>query len=310
MANYRRLWILFLIMSSCLLLVWTGILDIGSVSVGGEMADSARAAAPLVDLTLSARASHTWVTATAPITYTFTMTNTGPDNIATNVALADVIPPGALFESASSECAYRAFEHTIGCELGQLSVGEVASVTVTLLAPLNGGDLINSARITSSEQDFQHSNNLASVSVYVAPLSDLQVELEDLMDPVGRGQNFNFKILVNNLGPSDAPYVTVNHYLPTGMSYLTASASQGECGYDSNFHYIWCHIGYLLSHGSAEVQAMVAAPGLTGKVTNTAAVFSSALDPETTNNFAVQVTQVNQFTYRYLPITCVGSRLR
>lgn len=85
-----------------------------------------------------------------PATFTFTITNTGPD-IATAVAFTDSLPSNGTFQNATASqgaCAARV-GLSFTCNLGQLPVNATATVSVRI-AGTTAGTLSDSATVSSS----------------------------------------------------------------------------------------------------------------------------------------------------------------
>jgi uncharacterized repeat protein (TIGR01451 family) len=70
--------------------------------------------------------------------------------------------------------------------------------------------------------------------VTIGTAADLSVSILATPAPVGIGNNLLYTITVNNAGPSAAAGVTVTDILPGGLSFVSASASQGACTLDAD----------------------------------------------------------------------------
>jgi len=99
------------------------------------------------------------------LTYTITVTNSGPDP-ATGVTLTDDLPDSAAFVSASPGCMYIQANHTVVCSLGTLTSGSTATVTI-VVRPLQGGTITNTASVMAVEMDPNAANNTATASTTV-----------------------------------------------------------------------------------------------------------------------------------------------
>ncbi|HTX60958.1 MAG TPA: DUF11 domain-containing protein [Methanobacterium sp.] len=96
------------------------------------------------------------------------------------------------------------------------------------------------------------------------------------------GHNVNFTITATNNGPNDATYVMVKDTLPSGLEYVSSTASVGS--YNSGTG-IW-YIGNL-ANGKSETLNIIAKniQGL-GQMTNRARISGAQYDPNRCNNKA------------------------
>lgn len=134
-------------------------------------------------------------------------------------------------------------------------------------------------------------------------ITDMAVSLADSPDPVEVGEPLTYTVTVNNSGPSSAAAVTVVDQLPAGVTYNSATPSQGSCSQANG--YVTCNLGSMASSAAATI-TLVVTPTQTGTVNNTAGVYAAAGDPNILNNGATTSTQVNPATtpelYMYLPV--------
>lgn len=113
------------------------------------------------DLSITKTASPNPVLVGDNITYTVTVTNSGPGS-ADNVTVSDTLPASTSFVSAvatQGSCANNA--GTVNCAIGTMANGQ--SVTVTIVVKANSaGDVTNTARTSTSTEDPNGNNNEAS----------------------------------------------------------------------------------------------------------------------------------------------------
>ncbi|MDO5842345.1 MAG: DUF11 domain-containing protein, partial [Methanobrevibacter ruminantium] len=112
---------------------------------------------PIVDLELVKTVDKTKVIKGNKVTYTFTVTNRGP-NDATGVKVTDSLITKHQFVSASSD----GYDYETGIwNIGDLANGSSVTLTVTVIIS-EPGDYSNSASVSSDQEDTNESNNYAS----------------------------------------------------------------------------------------------------------------------------------------------------
>lgn len=109
---------------------------------------------------------------------------------------------------------------------------------------------------------------------------DLAVTVSHSPDPVRVGSNLTYTINVTNNGPGSATGVTVTDSLPTEITFVSATASQGAC---SGSGTISCTLGNLPNGTSATV-TIVVNPTVEGALSNTASVRGNEPDPDAGND--------------------------
>jgi len=117
--------------------------------------------------------------------YTITVTNNGPSDAA-SVQVADPTPPGLTFVSNTGDCT-TAFP----CALGNVLLGATRTITATFAVPADYAGVepvVNTATVSSPTPDPDSSNNSASASGVVDPLTFYTVSpcrVLDTRDPAG-----------------------------------------------------------------------------------------------------------------------------
>jgi uncharacterized repeat protein (TIGR01451 family) len=128
----------------------------------------------------------------------------------------------------------------------------------------------------------------ASLNV-VSPLSaDLSINNTASPNPGQTGVSLSYRIITTNHGFKAATNVSVTDTLPAGVTFVSASATQGNCNGSGP---VICNLGSLDVDNSAIV-TIVVVPTSAGQITNSATVSSSEPDPDTTNNTAAVMTAI------------------
>ena len=97
------------------------------------------------------------------------------------------------------------------------------------------------------------------------------------------GTDVTFTLTATNNGPSPATNVTLSDPLPSGLAYVSATASQGSClAFGGS---LVCSLGGLARGASASV-TVTATTMTVGTVTNGATVSATEIDPVPVNNSA------------------------
>jgi autotransporter-associated beta strand protein len=108
------------------------------------------------------------VTSGSNLTYSITITNTGP-NRAPQVVLTDPLPSNGSFVSATvSQGTWTQSTGVVTCSLGSISNNASATATI-IVTPYAVGRLTNTVTVTSADNDLNPSNNTATVITMVNP---------------------------------------------------------------------------------------------------------------------------------------------
>src|SRR6185436_4390119 len=127
------------------------------------------------DLSIAKSAPSNNVTAGAPIVYTLTINNLGPD-VANSVSVPDTLPAGHTGISANgSGWTCNVVVDTVTCTAATLPTGTAPNITINATAPSTPQTFINYANVTSSN-DPNNANDQANWIITVNPLqADLDV---------------------------------------------------------------------------------------------------------------------------------------
>ena len=246
------------------------------------------------DLSISKSDNPDPVIAGLPLNFTITVVNNGPSD-AQNVEVTDDLPAQTAFQSVTTtmgSCSESG--HTITCDLGTMASGgsAVISISVKVDSGYSGNTIENTAHVSSDTTDPNPGND-DDTETTVTKRADLDIGKMDNPDPVKAGNDLQWTITVENNGPSDAEDVQVTDDLPSGVSNVSITPSQGSC---SGTMSLTCDLGTIPSQGGVTitVNATVNADFNGSNLTNTANVTSSTPDPITSNNSGSSVTTVSQ----------------
>jgi uncharacterized repeat protein (TIGR01451 family) len=218
------------------------------------------------------------------VTFTVGLTDNGP-LVATGVTVSDVLPAGLSFVSATPT------QGSYTPATGVWTVGTVTTATPqTLLIQarvVSPAAETNTAAIGHADQpDPNPANNAASATV-VPQAADLAVakKVDDSTPNVG--DVVTFTVTLTDGGPDAATGVTVSDVLPAGLSFVSATPSQGSYTPATG---VWT-VGTVTTATPQTllIQARVVSPAAE---TNTAAIgHADQFDPNTANNTASATLQ-------------------
>jgi uncharacterized repeat protein (TIGR01451 family) len=230
-----------------------------------------------VDLTIAKTVSNSTPNVGTNDTFTVTLSNLAGYSTATGVTVTDVLPTGiTLVSDTPSQGTYSSGVWNVG------SLAAGSTVTLVVVGDVTTfGTLTNTATITAVSQPDVNPITSASVSVNSQEV-DLTIAKTVSNSTPNVGTNDTFTVTLSNLaGYSTATGITVSDVLPSGITFVSATPSQGT--YSSG---IWT-VGSLAS-GSSATMVVVG--------TATAAGFPSSPTPSETNTAtitAVTQTDVN-----------------
>jgi uncharacterized repeat protein (TIGR01451 family) len=255
-----------------------------------------------------------------PLTYTYTITNHGP-NPASEITLVDlfdradalgglVITTGdadwtcqpavpAPADASRLECAYNPALTLAGDGVTEL----VLSVTVDAPAVDDPLVLANQAEVNSAEALPDPASNISAViEVDILPSADLR--LSPRVPPAGdlaADSIFDYQIEVSNDGPSLAVELLVVDQVPEGALLRSASGTDWSCQINQLEGKLYCTRATLASSATSTINVSTRLPRnppiagqQTGSISSgVASVSANTHDPDLTNNsaaaFAVSV---------------------
>ncbi|HEY4278996.1 MAG TPA: DUF11 domain-containing protein [Conexibacter sp.] len=246
---------------------------------GNNTSTSREPVDPQADLSIVKRASADRPVPGRELTYTLTVTNSGP-SLARAITVSDPLPRGLSFVSADGAC--KLSDGTVTCTAASLAVRRSLTFRVVTRVATSVTDRItNTATVTSSTRDPDPRDNRSTVDVPSGPEADLSITKVPSVDHVAVGGQLFYTLIVRNDGPSDAQNVTVTDTPAAGLTTLGASASQGTCSLDANR--ASCRIGTVAAGGTAQVLVSARADQA-GDLSNSATVDSTTHDSNPGDN--------------------------
>jgi uncharacterized repeat protein (TIGR01451 family) len=211
--------------------------------------------------------------------------------MALNVVITDTFPAGTTPNPLSlpPTCGWTGL--VIKCNLGNLASGKMVEVNFTVktdssLTP--GTSLENVADVGSSTPDPNPLNNRSVADTSIISKADLSV-VKTGPATVTAGELVTYTILVNNSGPATGKDVDVKDLLPAGVSYVSATTTQGTCVSAI------CQLGDLPVGKTVTITVIgkVGSDVQNGAdLVNTATVFSDSEDTNPANNSSSVTSRV------------------
>ncbi len=212
------------------------------------------------------------------ISYTVTLTNSGPD-AATGVQVTDLLPAGVAFVSAAPS------QGTYNPANGLWTVGSVGTTSQTLIIQAivtSPNPQTNAATITHADQfDPDTANNTASAT-QTPQLADLALAKSVNNAAPNVGETITYTVTLSNEGPDAATAVQVTDLLPVGVMFVSAAPSQGTYNSVSG---LWA-VGTVTT-AAPQTLTLTATVVDAGQVINTATItHADQFDPDPSNNTA------------------------
>ena len=254
----------------------------------------ATALSPLADLKLVADSTPT-VNAGETAIVTYTLSNLGP-SAAPDAVLTATLPSGATFAGDNLPAGWTAVDNGNGTVTIATSdpIPAGSSVPLPIVVDIDPGidpgtSLAFSGDVSTSIPDLDPSNNSANTDTSILGEADLRVQ--KFSDPalVTAGSLITYTIVLDNLGPSKAVDVQLVDALPSQVSLISVSATQGSCAG------VICFVGDVAAGATVTftLLAGVNADVPTGSViVNGAVVSSQTPDPGPGANYDIVSNQV------------------
>lgn len=242
------------------------------------------ALATQANLVMTNTPSATSVQAGSNVTYTQVLTNTGPA-AATAPTFTEVIPPNMTYQSITIPTGWTCptlptvgGTGTISCQTigGTGTIAANANVTFSVVLQVtsstpSGTSITDTATGGDSNGVPGITTNAASATVVVgnANSATLTITKTGSPNPVTEGTPLTYSIVVTNTGPSTATTVTLTDSLPSTVTYLSATTTQGSCSEAGGT--VSCLLGSMANAGAATI-SILTLPGSPGTISNTASV--------------------------------------
>jgi uncharacterized repeat protein (TIGR01451 family)/uncharacterized delta-60 repeat protein len=121
----------------------------------------------------------------------------------------------------------------------------------------------------------------------ITPTADLSLSMSDSPDPAATENDLTYTLTITNHGPSAATGIVITNLLPSGVTFVSQSATCANLG-----SALVCPLELLPKDGVLSFNIVVT-PDLVGVITNTAVVHGNEVDPNLLNNTASAVTTVD-----------------
>ena len=259
------------------------------------------------DLSVTNSGSTNPVIAGNSITYTQTITNSGPAS-ATTPKIVETPPTGSTPTALTGPTGWTCNLGTRTCTDGSnlaanTTVGPFTFVVTVPATTASGTTLTETATVSSTTGDSNGGNNAATVSTLVSTSADISVTNTATPIPVTAGSTITYTQVVTNGGPSTATGVSLTDTLPANT---TATSLTGPAGWTCTLATRTCTDPTLAPGTPATITYVVTVTAGTVSgtaVDETATVSSSVTDPDNTDNSATAADVVALATQADLVLT-------
>ncbi|HUA16584.1 MAG TPA: C25 family cysteine peptidase [Verrucomicrobiae bacterium] len=259
------------------------------------------ATAAQADLVTTDSASPTTVAAGGNVTYSQSVTNKGPA-AASGVTFTQTTPPNTTFQSITPPAGWTCGTVPAVGGTGAITCTDAVNLAVNGTANFSLILQVNSSTPSGTyitETDTATATNIvpsltsnsaqATVVVANANSADVAIVKTATPNPVTQGTPLTYTLAVTNNGPASATNVTVTDTLPSVVTYLSSTTTQGSCSEAGGT--VTCLLGTMAS-GDNETVSILTIPGSAGIVSNTATVSADQTDPVPSNNSSTQTETI------------------
>ena len=272
---------------------WTNVVDVYCNENKTVVSDQFNVTVAYTNLTVVKTANVTVVGNNTLVNFTIVVNNTGIVN-ATNVTVADMLPSGFVFVSASSGNVTAG--QKVSWIIDRLNVGDVREFWIVARSNATG-NWTNVVEVNSTENVTVVDSN---VTIDVRPVNLTVVKTANVT-VVGNNTLVNFTIVVNNTGVMNATNIIVKDVLPGEFAFVNATA-----GYTRNGQLVSWTIDRL-NVGDVETFWIIAKTIATNATTNVVNVTSNENKTNSTGKFDVNVVEVNATLTKEANVYKVGN---
>ena len=159
----------------------------------------------------------------------------------------------------------------------------ILTLTTSLSTP------VNNHAFNINAQSGSTSHSVPATLNVVSPTSvDLSLTKTASPNPGQVGISLTYRIIATNNGPATATNVTITDTLPAGVTFVSATTTQGNCNGSGP---VSCSLGSLAVDNRAII-TIVVTPSASGQITNSATVSANESDFDSTNNTASTMTLI------------------
>src|SRR6185369_6757758 len=224
------------------------------------------------DFALSVNPASRNVVPTGTATYTVTVTPLAGFTGQVNLSAAN-LPNGAT----------AAFTPT------PVNITDANSQTTTLSVSTTANTPVGDHLFDINAQSGATTHSLQPTLAVVNPLSaDLSVTKTASPNPGQVGVPLSYRITATNNGPAVATNVIISDTLPAGVTFVSATTTQGSCNGTSTVN---CNLGSVAA-GSSTIVTIIVTPASAGQITNSVSVIGNEADPNSSNNTATSTTLI------------------
>jgi uncharacterized repeat protein (TIGR01451 family) len=228
--------------------------------------------------------------------YTITVANPNTSTVTLD-SITDALPAGFTYIAGSTTGATSADPLVSGQTLtwtGPFAVPAGGSVSLHFGVTVSStsGDYLNEATATATGFTVAPTGPTAQITVTVGIGTDLAITKADAPDPVAVGGTLTYTLTVTNNGPDPSTDSTVTDTLPAGVTFVSATPSQGACSQAAGT--VTCMLGPLALGASATIEIVVTVDATAlSPLSDTATVTGVETDLVATNNSATAETMIS-----------------